>query len=409
MNAFEDRLWRVAALRPRARVPVPPPEGEASSNSEQLIQMVGGESRTNRFGGHIRVRRRFPQAQPVEISARALRLITPNSADSIFDVRQWLFLDTETTGLAGGTGTYAFLVGLGWWEEDGFVVEQYFMRDHGEERSLLLEVLERLDQRRVLVTFNGKSFDWPLLQTRFQMTRVRAAQEPLSHLDLLHPARRIWRLSLKSVALTQLERHVLQVDRGQDIPSETIPQRYFDFLRGGSPEAMAEVFRHNQLDLCGLASLTLRISDILENPESNECGAGELFGISRMLQKRGDNSSAERTYRRALDEGLPEAAELIAQRELALLAKRGRNFELSNALWEKLLGDSTEGLRAYEQLAIYYEHHALLPQKAAALSREALVKLQEAFCAGRMPSHKYQHWHASFQHRLSRLSAKTAK
>jgi uncharacterized protein len=409
MNAFEDRLSRVAALRPRNGMPALQSAAGTSSNSERLIQLLGGESHTNRFGGHIRVRRRFPQPQPAEISSRTLRLIAPNSADSICDTSQWLFLDTETTGLAGGTGTYAFLVGLAWWEESGFIVEQIFMRDYGEEPSLLLEVLERLDQRRVLVTFNGKSFDWPLLQTRFQMTRVRAFQEPLAHLDLLHPARRIWRLRLQSVALTQLERYVLQLDRGQDIPSETIPQRYFDFLRGGPPEAMAEVFRHNQLDLCGLAFLALRISAILENPERSECGAGELFGISRMLQQRGDISAAERIYKRALDEGLPEAAEHVAQRELAFLAKRGRNYEVSNALWEKLLDDSIEAFKAYEQLAIYYEHHASLPQKATALSREALARLQEEYRAGRMPSQKYQQWHASFQHRLSRLTAKTAK
>lgn len=409
MGGFEDRLSRIAALRPRARTPGLQPSADANSNSEQLMQLLGGESRTNRLGGHVHVRRRFPQPQPVTLSPRALRLIVPGLHDSICDASQWLFLDTETTGLAGGTGTYAFLVGLAWWEKDGFVVEQYFMRDHGEEPSLLLEVLDRLERRSVLVTFNGKSFDWPLLQTRFQMTRVGTVREPLAHLDLLHPARRIWRLRLKSVALTQLEQHVLNFERGPDIPSETIPQRYFDFLRGGPPEAMAEVFQHNQMDLCGLAYLALRISCILENPESSDCGAGELFGISRLLQRRGDSASAERIYQRALDEGLPEAAEQIAQRELAFLAKRGRNFELSNALWEKLLGDSNEGLRAYEQLAIYYEHHALLPQRAAALSREAIVRLQEAFRAGRIPSHKYEQWHTSLQHRLSRLATKIGK
>jgi uncharacterized protein len=224
MGVLEDRLSRVAALRPRAAMPGPQRAADVNSNSEQLIRMLGGESRANRFGGHIRVQCRFAQPGAAEISSRALQLIAPGAEDSVNDFRQWLFLDTETTGLAGGTGTYAFLVGLGWWEENGFVVEQYFMRDHGEEPSLLLEVLERLDQRRVLVTFNGKSFDWPLLQTRFQMTRVGTVPEPLAHLDLLHPARQIWRLRLKSVALTQLEKHILQLDRGQDIPSETIPE-----------------------------------------------------------------------------------------------------------------------------------------------------------------------------------------
>ncbi len=409
MDVIADRLSRVAALRPRSRMPELLPGTGGLSNSEKLVQLVEGESRVNRLGGHIRVQRLHAQPRAERMDSRSLRLIASDSVDVLRDSSQWLFLDTETTGLAGGTGTYAFLVGLGWWEEDGFRVEQYFMRDHSEEPSILLEVLEHLARRRVLVTFNGKSFDWPLLQTRYRMTRVGTAPEPLVHLDLLHPARRLWRLQLNSVAQAQLERHVLKLDRGQDIPSETIPQRYFDFLRGGSPDAVAEIFVHNRMDVCGLASLALHIARILADPEQNNCCAGELFGISRMLQRSGDENLAGRIYQRALEVGLPKAAEQSAQRELALLAKRARNFELSNELWEKLLDDSAEGLRAYEQLAIYYEHHASLPQQAAMLSREAIVRLQEAFHSGRLPSHKYLRWHASFQHRLARLTAKTAK
>ncbi len=407
MNGIGDRLARLAALRPRGTTGLQSGTG-ASAEAERLVQRIGGESQGNRFGGHVRVHRRFAHPKCATMEPRALRRIVTVPGEILFDSGQWLFLDTETTGLAGGTGTYAFLVGLAWWEEDGFIVEQFFMRDHGEEPSLLFEVLERLARRRVLITFNGKSFDWPLLQTRYRMTRVGEVPEPLVHLDLLHPARRLWRLQLKSVSLTQLEREILHFDRGEDIPSETIPQIYFDFLRGGSSAAMAEVFRHNQMDLCGLASLALHISSVLVDPEQSHCSAGELFGISRLLQSHGEDDLAGRIYRRALESGLPRPAERVAQRELALLAKRGRNFELSNALWEKLLDDSAEGLKAYEQLAIYYEHHAALPRKAALLSREALVKIQEAFHAGRLPSHKYRQWHASFQHRLARLTAKTA-
>jgi tetratricopeptide (TPR) repeat protein len=197
--------------------------------------------------------------------------------------------------------------------------------------------------------------------------------------------------------------------RGQDIPSDTIPQRYFDFLRGGPPEPIAEVFHHNRMDLRGLALLALRLNEILADPEKCACGAGELFGISRLLQRRGQRNLAGRIYRMALDGGLPKAAEQAARRELALLAKRGRDYELSNALWEKLLDDSAGGLKAYEQLAIYYEHQADLPQKAAELTREALLRLQDAFHAGRISSARYQQWHASFQHRLTRLNAKNAR
>jgi uncharacterized protein len=406
-NSLADRLSRVAALRP-ARIS--DLSGIAPcSNSEQLIQLVDGESLANRLGGHIRVRRRFEQPKAREMASGALRLIASDPIDPLCDCGKWLFLDTETTGLAGGTGTYAFLVGLAWWEEDGFVVEQHFMRDHGEEPSLLLDVAEHFAGGRVLVTFNGKSFDWPLLQTRFQMSRVVRIPEPAAHLDLLHPARQLWRLSLKSVALSQLEQHVLRLDRGYDIPSETIPQRYFDFLRGGAPEPIAEVFRHNQMDLCGLAFLALHLNEILSDPEKGACRAGELFGISRLLHRRGEGHLAGRIYEKAIEGGLPKAAEQVARRELALLAKREHNYKLSNALWETLLDDSALGLRAYEQLAIYYEHHAGMTDKAAELSREALVRLQDAFHAGRIPPSKYRQLHASFHHRLIRLTAKATQ
>ena len=150
---------------------------------------------------------------------------------------QWLFLDTETTGLAGGTGTYAFMVGIAWWDAGGLQVEQFFLRDLDEEHTLLLELSERMKQRPVLVTFNGKSFDWPLLETRYRMTRAVPAFSPKLHLDLLHPARQLWQLRLGSVRLKDLERHVLGAEgrsldwsRHDDIDSSLIPQMYFDYF-----------------------------------------------------------------------------------------------------------------------------------------------------------------------------------
>jgi uncharacterized protein len=407
MDALADKLSRLAALRPRSHASNVVPEPGGTSNSEKLLQLLDGESRVNRLGSHIQVQRKFDRPAAGMLDPGALLRIASGPAEILSDSSQWLFMDTETTGLAGGTGTYAFLVGLAWWEADGFVVEQYFMRNHGEEPSLLLDVLDRLSQRRILVTFNGKSFDWPLLQTRYQMTRVGAMPAPLAHLDLLHPARRLWRLQLQSVALAQLERHILGLGREGDIPSETIPQRYFAFLRGGPPDAIAEVFRHNQMDLCGLASLALHMIRMLSDPEKSDCSAGELFGISRLLQKRGETDLAGNIYRKALEGGLPGDAERTARRELALLARRERNFELANGHWEKLLDDPVESFGAYEQLAIYYEHRALSHQRAAMLSREAIARLQEAFHSGRLPLNKYQQWHARFRHRLSRLEKRS--
>ena len=202
--------------------------------SDRLAQLLGASVKRNSHGEHLSLHcwhGDHAACIPNACGTAASRAGAPD--ESVADPQQWLFLDTETTGLAGGTGTYPFLVGLAWWEGGGLEVEQLFMREYSEERSLLAALAERLAERPVLVTFNGKSFDWPLLETRYRMTRTIAPPEPLAHLDFLHPARNLWRLRLGSVRLSQLERHVLGWDRGADVPSELIPRIYLDFVRGG--------------------------------------------------------------------------------------------------------------------------------------------------------------------------------
>ena len=288
--------------------------------------------------------------------ARSLSLLLPQTADAedflkaAIDPEQWLFLDTETTGLAGGTGTYAFMVGIAWWDAGGLQVEQFFMRDLDEEHSLLLELSERMKKRPVLVTFNGKSFDWPLLETRYRMTRAVPAFSPKLHLDLLHPARQLWRLRLGSVRLKDLERHVLGGDgraldwsRHDDIDSSLIPQMYFDYLRGGPAEPLAGIFRHNQMDLRGLAALAGKILALLDsgNGIANAAQAEtrdpiEVFGLSRMMRNRGHSTRARELYETALRFGLPRPVERLAQRELAQLAKRELDYTRAISLWDAL-------------------------------------------------------------------------
>lgn len=201
----DDRFSRIAALKPaRTRANVEPrgylsaiPEG-----AEHLIRLLGATLQKTRHGEHLSVRRWFSDTAPGDVTLPALRLIAPDAPEDAADQKNWLFLDTETTGLSGGTGTYAFLIGIAWWDAGGLQVEQFFMRDHSDEHSVLATLKERLAERRILVTFNGKSFDWPLLETRFRMTRSISPKAPSAHLDLLHPSRHIWRARIGSVRLS---------------------------------------------------------------------------------------------------------------------------------------------------------------------------------------------------------------
>jgi uncharacterized protein YprB with RNaseH-like and TPR domain len=414
-----DKFAHVAALRPvRRRDGEPARPSGLPTECDRLAQLLGAQASRNRYGEHLSLRQWYATPEMCSPDARSLSLLLPQGtldaravAKSAADPEQWLFLDTETTGLAGGTGTYAFLVGIAWWDAGGLQVEQFFMRDHDEEHSLLLKLSERMSKRPVLVTFNGKSFDWPLLETRYRMTRDILPCAPKLHLDLLHPARQLWRPRLGSVRLKELERHVLgdesrglEWSRDDDIDSSLIPQMYFDYLRGGPAEPLAGVFRHNQMDLRGLAALAGKILNLFDSGHGLANAAHhstqdplDLYGLSRLVQRRGEPARARELYETALRSGLPRHVERLAQRELAQLAKREQDYARATSLWEELRQGSTSAKRkksaitpqdaqkaieaaieAAEQLAIYYEHRAKQPRRAAELTSHAIAELQSA-------------------------------
>lgn len=432
-TGVDDRFARLAALKPaRKRVVGTAAEAEPRGlvpdipeGAERLAYLLGATTRQNRFGEHLAMRRWFSESPGDQASAcapegvldaGALRLLAPDAPEYVADPREWLFLDTETTGLAGGTGTYAFLVGIAWWDAGGLEVEQFFMREHSEEHSLLVALAERMAERRVLVTFNGKSFDWPLLETRYRMTRKIAAPSPRAHLDFLHPARNLWRLRLGSVRLPELEKHVLGWNRGADVMSELIPEIYFNFVRGGPPEPLVHVFQHNQMDLRGLAALSGRILSLLAEagtevsaPGAAKTDALELYGISRICERRGQSKRARKLYERSIASELPPETDRAARKSLARLAKREGDYSLARELWQGMLGNSREGLEAYEQLAIYFEHHAREPHRAAALARKALAELRRANRLGTIAAVAYRQSRARFEHRLARLERKAGR
>ena len=372
-----------------------------------LSQILGASPKTNQYGDYLSVRCWCAQPPRYCPELRALRLLMPDALDEIADPEQWLFLDTETTGLAGGSGTYAFLVGVAWWDGGGLEIEQFFMREYREERSLLFALQERIAEHPVLVTFNGKSFDWPLLETRYRMSRKICVPTPRAHLDFLHPARNLWRLRLGSVRLSELERHVLGWDRGADVLSGQIPQIYFDYLRGGPPERLVPVLNHNQMDLRGLAALSSRILSLLSDAENLGHDGLELFGVSRICEKRGEHSRARNLYEKSIASVLPIETDRTARRSLARLAKREGDFEFACELWKGALGNSRHGYEAYEQLAIYYEHKARDPEQARQIVGQALNELRRAIQTGDIAPGAYREIKAKFDRRMERLERKS--
>jgi uncharacterized protein len=391
MAAIGDKFSRLAALRPTRPRLSGAEMLRAPHAEDSLSRLLGAGIATNRFGQHVLVRNWFSSPEFAEISEVSLELLSRNRDETLSrrtraalaDSSKWLFLDTETTGLAGGTGTYAFLIGLAWWDAGALQVEQFFMRDFGEEHAILHELAARIAERPVLVTFNGKAFDWPLLENRFTMTRSIPLPRLAAHLDLLHPARALWKFRLGSVRLVELERHVLNASRlgwhrQDDVLAALIPQHYFDYLRGGPAEPLAAVVRHNQMDLRGLAALVGKIDALLTSDNDPQVESLDLFGLSRFLQRRGDRQRAHSACSQAIDLGLPKEYDGQARRELALLAKRRGEHDKAAALWHQLVKDERNGAHACEQLAVYYERRRKDFQRALEFAQLGLAKVRRA-------------------------------
>lgn len=410
MANVNDKFARLAALKPARIFPARPPDLRLPDETDPISVLLGGGIGRNRYGEHLAIRNWFSTPEFEQPSPVALELLTKaprsqrgrqktNNAGlsrrmraALEDPEKWLFLDTETTGLAGGTGTYAFLVGLAWWDSSGLQVEQLFLRDLHEEYSLLEELASRLAQRPVLVTFNGKTFDWPLLENRFTMTRIIRAPQLAAHLDLLHPARALWKLRLGSVRLVELEQHVLDPTRlgwkrEDDVPSAMIPQYYFEYLRGGCGQPLAGVVRHNQMDLRGLAALFGKINSLLTSTEDafGETDSLDLFGLSKFLRRKGEDELAQAACSYARDAGLPKEFRPQATRELALMAKRRGDRQRAASLLHELVANPEETVFACEQLAMYYERQALDLPRALEFADLGLKTLQRQIGRPRDP------------------------
>ena len=321
---------------------------------------------------------------------------------SALPLSKFAFLDTETSGLSGGTGTYAFLVGVARFMDDKFELRQFFMRDPAEEPALLEGIAKFLAPCKSLVTFNGKSFDAPLLSTRYRLHQIPIPYKDYSHLDLLPLARRLWRDRLESRALKHLEEHVLGLKRSsEEVPGYEIPWLYFDYLRSGDARPLGGVFYHNAMDVVAMAALLTHMNEMIQNPYDGRVQHGlDFVALGKLFEDLGHWDEAARLFERGLESQLNETDFGLAVKRLSILQKKRGDISEAIRLWEAAA--ERGHLYAFVELAKHHEHKARDLKTALKWTKAARKQVERT----ELPAYIRKFWGHELEQRLTRLQKK---
>ncbi len=372
------RLKRPAASGPEVR------SLSYSANFEVGSVLTGDEMPTP-FGAFFCYRKDCPanyRHGSIEIStllskrSELLGVIGQNPALANLDLKKILFFDTETTGISGGAGMLAFLIGLGYFTDDGFTVVQFFLDEVQDERALLYEFNNLLANCELVVSYNGKSFDAPLLETRNIFHRLHNRLSQLPHLDLLHCARRLWRQALPDCALTTIEAQILRHQRLGDIPSFLIPHLYFDYLRARDARPLLPVFYHNQQDVLAMAALLVKLCNLFENPFEEAEAPAVIISLAKIFENLFQHERAIELYNQLLQTQLETNLRREALMRLAFGYKRMGDWPQAAQAWKRYLSGESFHPLPYIELAKYYEHRQQRLDQAKTLVEKALTEVQ---------------------------------
>lgn len=373
--------------------------------ADKLKELVSGEEIENDYGKFFLIsdfvrgscrhgHRNISEAYDFDMTAAAL--LANNPGISGFSCSDALFLDTETTGLAGGTGTMAFLIGLGWFEGCHFHVRQILARDFGEEKAALAHLAAIAGQKKFLVTFNGKAFDINLLVTRFIMNRLEGGLASLPHLDLLHPARRILGHRLANSRLVTLEAEILGVMREGDVPGWEIPQRYFDWLKRRDPRLLTGIFEHNRLDVISMATLTAHLTEIVTaRTLIKNTHIDDFLAAAHLLLNRRDMQGTGKILSMFNEQSCMDFSP-PSKKKLASLYKRTGRLNEAVHIWQEMVACQPPDYCAVSELAKWLEHRVSDFRQAKTLVENALQQ-DNLFSAKEKES---------LRHRLKRLHSK---
>ena len=387
-----DDLRRVIRRIEGARPPRPATESAAKVLGGDVIETEAGAVLAIEHDVFASARYgRIPVGTAGTMAPELLRILAPSLPADV-DPRRLLFVDTETTGLAGGTGTYAFLVGAARIDGNRVRLTQFFMRDLDEEAALIAALSPLLEGASGLVTFNGSGFDLPLLETRFILQRRRWPGH-LPHVDLMWPSRRVWAAMLDDCRLGTIEQRVLGVERERDVAGAAIPALYFQFLRRRVATPLRDVVAHNRQDVLALVSLLGWFAGVLEG-RTESLTPAEHAGVGR-LWERTDVERACGCYEAALTAGLEGDAAHTVRLRLARWEKRRARWATARALWEMAAATSLFDPRPWEELAKFHEHRERDLAAAHSTVTRALALAATAGAPARIVE--------AFSYRLARL------
>ncbi|MFB9330445.1 ribonuclease H-like domain-containing protein [Paenibacillus aurantiacus] len=348
-----------------------------------------------------------------EAKSSGARKVDPDLVPMAVEPERMLFLDLETTGLGVGTGNVPFMVGLGFIEGNAYVVQQMLIRHPAEERAMLRYLSEKLPTYSHLVTYNGRTFDWPVLAGRFILNGFRDFRWEPNHIDLLHPSRSIWRNTLVSCKLSHVEEERLGIEREDDVPGSMAPAIYFQFLADGNPKPLLGVFRHNEIDMVSLAALVIRFGHLLSGAMGGRLaypeGAEEQLRTGLWLERMGQSAEAAALYARFESSGKADPRLML---QLAERDKKYGNWPRAVLLWQQVAAAMAEhalpSWEAHIELAMYHEHRTKQPQLALAFTESAL-ELAHARYEGTRLDAKSKAELDAIRKRMDRLRAKLAK
>ncbi len=415
MPSLSDKLKSLGVKTSTADLRPPAPKKTGSASIEAVFpagETPGGRALLTRHGEAFVVEDTYLAdyrhgVAPIRLEA-ALGTLAAWAADariSQLDISHLAFLDTETSGLSGGAGTYAFMVGVGRFVNGDFRLAQFFMRDPSEEAAMLEAIADFIAPCAALVTYNGKAFDAPLMRTRYTLHSMPAPFVNFSHIDLLPLARRLWRDRLPSRTLKYIEENVLRAPRSsEEVPGYEIPWLYFDYLRTGDAAPLKGVFYHNAMDVLAMAAMLNHMAAMLEDPFGGQARHGlDVIALAKLYEDLNRTEAAARLYERGLDMHLPEADFWTAVRRLTSLQKRRGDLDAAVRWWQQAAAEGH--IFAHVELAKHFEHRVKDPLAALAHTRQAVQHVQ----AAEMPPYARKHWLDELEKRLARLKGKTKR